>query len=56
MAGAFILAFTSEKQWMMLKISLFCNWQLIPDFFIAHLSMFVRCRTKGTIGGGADFF
>jgi hypothetical protein len=43
--GAFIAAFTSE-----IKKSLFRNWPLIPNFFIAHLSILVRCETKGASG------
>ncbi len=50
MGGAFITAFTSEKQWMTITKSLFRDWQLIPNFFIAHLSILVRCKTKGAIG------
>ncbi len=50
MRGAFIVAFTSEKQWMTLKISLFCNWPLIQHFFIAHWPFLVQCKTKGTVG------
>jgi hypothetical protein len=41
MRGAFIAAFKSEKRWMTIKKSLFRNWQLIPNFFIAHLSILV---------------
>jgi hypothetical protein len=41
MYGAFIAAFTSEKRWMTFKKSLFHNWPLIPNFFIAHLSSLV---------------
>jgi hypothetical protein len=26
------------------------NWQLIPNFFIAHLPILVRCKTKGAVG------
>jgi hypothetical protein len=49
MHGAFIAAFTSEKQWMTIKNSLFRNWLLIPDFFIALLSSLIRCKTKGAV-------
>jgi hypothetical protein len=30
--------------------SLFRTWQLIPNFFIAHLPILVRCKTKGAVG------
>ncbi len=50
MHGAFIVAFISEKRWMTLKKSLFCNWPLIPNFFIEHLPILVQCKTKGTVG------
>ncbi len=32
------------------KKSLFRNWQLIPNFFIAYLPVLVRCKTKGEVG------
>jgi hypothetical protein len=44
-----IVAFTSEKPWMTIKKSLFCNWPLIPNFFIAHLYIVARCKTKGAV-------
>ncbi len=50
MRGAFIAAFTSEKRWMTIKKSLLRNWPLIANFFIAHLSILVRCKTKGAVG------
>jgi hypothetical protein len=51
MRGAFIAAFTSEKQWIKtIQKSLFRNWQLIPNIFIAHLPIPVRCKTKGEVG------
>jgi hypothetical protein len=34
--GKFIAAFISEKRKMAIEKSLFRNWQLIPNFFIAH--------------------
>ncbi len=34
---------------MTIKKSLFRNWQLIPSFFIAPLSILVRCKTKGAV-------
>ncbi len=49
MGGAFIAAFTSEKQWMTIKKSLFCTWPLIPNVFIAHLLILVQCKTKGAV-------
>jgi hypothetical protein len=49
MRGAFIAAFTIEKRWMKIKKSLFRNSPLIPNFFIAHLSSLVRCKTKGAV-------
>ncbi len=39
---AFIAAFTSEKQRMTIKRSLFRNWKLIPNFFITHLPILLR--------------
>jgi hypothetical protein len=39
MRGAFIAAFTSEKQLMTIKKSLFRHWPLIPNFFYAYLSI-----------------
>jgi hypothetical protein len=36
MRGAFIAAFTNNKQWMKIKKKLFRNSPLIPTFFIAH--------------------
>jgi hypothetical protein len=44
--GAFIAAFTSEKRWMTIKKR---NWPLIPNFFIAHLSILVQSKTKGVV-------
>jgi hypothetical protein len=35
--GAFIAAFTSEKHWVIIKKSLFGNWQLIPYISSIHL-------------------
>ncbi len=32
------------------KKSLFCNWQLIPNIFSAHLPILVRYKTKGSVG------
>jgi hypothetical protein len=32
------------------KKSLFHNWQLIPNFFITHLPILVKYRTKATVG------
>jgi hypothetical protein len=29
--------------------SLLHNWQFIPNFFIAHLPILVRCKTKGAV-------
>ncbi len=46
MRGAVIAAFASEKTWMTIKKCLFYNWQLIQNFFIAHLPILVRCKTK----------
>jgi hypothetical protein len=48
--GVFTAAFTSEKRWMTIKKSLFRIWPLILNFFIAHLSILVRCKTKGAVG------
>jgi hypothetical protein len=47
MHGAFIAAFTSEKRRMTIKKGLFRNWPLILNFFIVHLSMLERRKTKG---------
>ncbi len=30
--------------------SLFRNWHLIPNFFIMHLSILIRCKTEGAFG------
>jgi hypothetical protein len=30
--------------------SLFRNWQLIPNIFIANLPIFVQCKTKVAVG------
>jgi hypothetical protein len=49
MRGALIAAFTSEKSWMMIKKSLFRNWPLILNVFIAHLSILVPRKTKGAV-------
>jgi hypothetical protein len=49
MRRAFTAAFTSEKRWITIKKSLFRHWPLIPNFFIAHLSSLVRCKTKGAV-------
>ena len=38
----------------MIKKSLFRNWQLKPNFFIAHLPILVRCKTKGGVGAECD--
>jgi hypothetical protein len=35
---------------MTIKKNSFRNWQLIPNFFIAHLPILVRCKTKGAVG------
>jgi hypothetical protein len=35
---------------MAIKKSLFRNWQLIQNFFIAHLPILVQCKTKGAVG------
>ncbi len=35
---------------MTIKKSLFCNWQLIPNFFIAYLPILVQCKTKAAAG------
>ncbi len=48
--GAFKAAFTSEKQLMAIKKSLFCHWPLIMNFFVAYFSILVGCKTKGTVG------
>jgi hypothetical protein len=32
------------------KKGLFRNWPLIQNFFIAYLSILVRCKTKGAVG------
>jgi hypothetical protein len=50
--GAFIVAFKSEKLNISIKKSLFRNWQVIPNFFIAHLAILVRCKSKGTSRSG----
>ncbi len=47
--GAFIAAFTSEKQWMTIQKSVFLNWRLIPTFFIAHMPILARCKTNGAV-------
>jgi hypothetical protein len=47
--GAFITAFITEKLKMTIKKSLFRNWQSIPNFFIAHLPILVRCKINGAI-------
>jgi hypothetical protein len=49
MRGAFIAAFTSQNRWMTIKESLIRNWQLIPNFFIAHFLILVQCKTKGSV-------
>jgi hypothetical protein len=36
MRRAFIAALTSKKRWMTIKKSLFRNWPLIPNIFVAH--------------------
>ncbi len=41
----------SEKGKMKIKKSLFCNWKLIPNVFIAYLPIFVLCKNEGA--GGA---
>jgi hypothetical protein len=51
MRRVFIPALPSEKRWMKIKKSLSHNWQLIQNFFIAHLPILERCKTKGA--GGA---
>jgi hypothetical protein len=48
--GAFIAAFTSEKTTDDNQKSLFRHWPLIMNFFEAHLSILVRCKTKGAVG------
>ncbi len=35
---------------MTIKKSLFRHWPLIPNFFIAYLSILVWCKTKGAVG------
>jgi hypothetical protein len=45
-----VVAFTSENRWMTIEKSLFCSWHLIPNFFIAHLLILVRYKTKGAVG------
>jgi hypothetical protein len=52
MRGAFIAAFTSEKRWMTTQKIFFLNWPLIQNFFIAHLPILVRCKTKSEVGAG----
>jgi hypothetical protein len=47
MCRAFIAALTSEKRLIAIKKRLFRNWQLITNFFIAHLPIFVPCKNKG---------
>jgi hypothetical protein len=32
------------------KKSLFCNWQLILNFFTAHLPLLAQNKTKGAVG------
>jgi hypothetical protein len=46
---AFIVAFTSEKRWMIK--SLFRNLQLIPNTFSMHLPIRVRCKSRDAVGG-----
>jgi hypothetical protein len=46
-SGAFIAAFTSEKRWMTIKKSLFRHWPLLMNFFMAYLSILLRCRRSG---------
>ncbi len=46
MRGAFTAAFTSKKMINDNQKSWFRNWPLISNFFIAHLSIRVRCKTK----------
>ncbi len=48
--GAFTAAFTSKKLKMTIKISFLCHWQLIPNFFSAHLLILLRWKTKGAVG------
>jgi hypothetical protein len=43
-----LLQVTNES-WKFKK-SLFRNWQLIPNLFIAHLPILVRCKTEGEVG------
>ena len=43
---AFVMTFTSEKWKMTIKNSLFRNWQVIPNFFIAHLPILVQHKTS----------
>jgi hypothetical protein len=38
------------------KKSFFRNWQLIQNFFITHLPILVRCKTKGAVGAGAPYW
>ncbi len=40
----------SSFRWKTIKKSLFRNWPLIQNFFIAHLSILVRCKTKAGVG------
>jgi hypothetical protein len=40
---------------MTIKKSLFRNWSLIQNFFTAHLSILVRCKTKGRSRSGVRF-
>jgi hypothetical protein len=39
-------SFTSEKRWMTIKKSLFPHWPLIPNFFIAYLSILVKPKAQ----------
>jgi hypothetical protein len=39
---------------MTIKKSFSRNWQLKPNFFIAHLPILVRCKTKGAVGAECD--
>jgi hypothetical protein len=53
--GAFIAAFTSEKQWMTIKKGLLGHWPLIMNFFVAHFLILVRGKSKGAVGAVCPF-